>query len=76
MLVEPDGSTRVVEYYADSVSGFNAKVKTIDAPKNVVHYDPTFVLGMGSGMGSSSSVSMGGSEENGGFSYSNQVLHH
>lgn len=32
MLVEPDGSTRIVEYYADSVNGFNANVRTIDAP--------------------------------------------
>lgn len=32
MLVEPDGSTRIVEYYADSVNGFNANVRTIDKP--------------------------------------------
>lgn len=32
MLVEPDGSTRIVEYYADSVNGFNANVRTIDGP--------------------------------------------
>jgi len=31
-LVEPDGSTRVVEYTADHEHGFNAKVKKIDAP--------------------------------------------
>lgn len=32
MLLEPDGSTRIVEYYADSVNGFNANVRTIDGP--------------------------------------------
>ena len=32
MMVEPDGSTRIVEYYADSVNGFNANVRTIDGP--------------------------------------------
>ncbi|XP_022162131.1 cuticle protein 7-like [Myzus persicae] len=31
-LVEPDGSTRVVEYTADHEHGFNAVVKKIDAP--------------------------------------------
>lgn len=30
-LVEPDGSTRVVEYTADHEHGFNAVVKKIDA---------------------------------------------
>ncbi|VVC42275.1 Insect cuticle protein,Chitin-binding type R&R consensus [Cinara cedri] len=29
-LVEPDGSTRVVEYTADDYNGFNAEVKKID----------------------------------------------
>lgn len=32
-LVEPDGSTRVVEYTADHEHGFNAVVKKIEAPK-------------------------------------------
>lgn len=31
-LVEPDGSTRVVEYTADHEHGFNAVVKKIDSP--------------------------------------------
>lgn len=35
-LVEPDGSTRIVEYTADHEHGFNAKVKKIDAP---THHD-------------------------------------
>ncbi|XP_060876584.1 cuticle protein 8-like [Metopolophium dirhodum] len=33
-LVEPDGSTRVVEYTADHEHGFNAVVKKIEAPKD------------------------------------------
>lgn len=37
-LVEPDGSTRVVEYTADHEHGFNAKVKKIEAP----HYHGEF----------------------------------
>uniref|UniRef100_A0A2S2PHS4 Cuticle protein 8 n=1 Tax=Schizaphis graminum TaxID=13262 RepID=A0A2S2PHS4_SCHGA len=36
-LVEPDGSTRIVEYTADNVHGFNAVVKKIEAPKH--YYD-------------------------------------
>jgi len=34
-LVEPDGSTRVVEYTADHEHGFNAVVKKIDAPRRL-----------------------------------------
>ncbi|XP_025197644.1 cuticle protein 7-like [Melanaphis sacchari] len=37
-LVEPDGSTRLVEYTADHEHGFNAIVKKIDAPH---HHDDT-----------------------------------
>jgi len=36
-LVEPDGSTRIVEYTADHHSGFNAVVKKIEAPQNTYH---------------------------------------
>lgn len=36
-LVEPDGSTRVVEYTADAEHGFNAKVKKIDAHPHHEH---------------------------------------
>ncbi|KAL4143061.1 hypothetical protein QTP88_005434 [Uroleucon formosanum] len=38
-LVEPDGSTRVVEYTADHEHGFNAVVKKIDAPHRHGHGD-------------------------------------
>lgn len=37
-LVEPDGSTRVVEYTADHEHGFNAVVKKIEAPKDHNNY--------------------------------------
>ncbi|CAI6368424.1 unnamed protein product [Macrosiphum euphorbiae] len=37
-LVEPDGSTRVVEYTADHEHGFNAVVKKIDAPNHHGEY--------------------------------------
>lgn len=36
-LVEPDGSTRVVEYTADHEHGFNAKVKKIEAHHELEH---------------------------------------
>ncbi|XP_025198218.1 cuticle protein-like [Melanaphis sacchari] len=36
-LVEPDGSTRVVEYTADREHGFNAVVKKIEAPQHYYH---------------------------------------
>ncbi|CAH1726168.1 unnamed protein product [Aphis gossypii] len=36
-LVEPDGSTRLVEYTADREHGFNAVVKKIEAPRH--YYD-------------------------------------
>lgn len=36
-LVEPDGSTRIVEYTADHEHGFNAKVKKIEAPHHDEH---------------------------------------
>jgi len=44
-LVEPDGSTRVVEYTADDYNGFNAVVKKIEAggykaPYSVPAYKP------------------------------------
>ncbi|XP_050433929.1 cuticle protein 7-like [Adelges cooleyi] len=43
-LVEPDGSTRVVEYTADDYNGFNAEVKKIDggykAPYSAPAYKP------------------------------------
>lgn len=39
-LIEPDGSARVVEYTADDVHGFVAKVKKIERqPKGDVDYD-------------------------------------
>lgn len=38
-LVEPDGSTRVVEYTADHEHGFNAVVKKIPAAHNDHHSD-------------------------------------
>lgn len=38
-LVEPDGSTRVVEYTADHEHGFNAVVKKIPAPVAHHHSD-------------------------------------
>ncbi|XP_060853346.1 cuticle protein 7-like [Rhopalosiphum padi] len=40
-LVEPDGSTRVVEYTADHEHGFNAVVKKIDAPNHHGEYSGT-----------------------------------
>ncbi|XP_025208093.1 cuticle protein 7-like [Melanaphis sacchari] len=40
-LVEPDGSTRVVEYTADHEHGFNAVVKKIDAPNYHGEYADT-----------------------------------
>ncbi|XP_050544643.1 cuticle protein 7-like [Daktulosphaira vitifoliae] len=43
-LVEPDGSTRVVEYTADDYNGFNAEVKKIGggykAPYSAPAYNP------------------------------------
>jgi len=45
-LVEPDGSTRVVEYTADDYNGFNAEVKKIDGgyktPYSAPAYKPAY----------------------------------
>ncbi|XP_025416730.1 cuticle protein 7-like [Sipha flava] len=45
-LVEPDGSTRVVEYTADDYNGFNAEVKKIEggykAPYSAPAYKPAY----------------------------------
>lgn len=38
-LVEPDGSTRVVEYSADDVHGFNAVVKKIEKKDSPAAYN-------------------------------------
>lgn len=42
-LVEPDGSTRVVEYTADDVHGFNAVVKKIE-PQHKIGSDSKYEL--------------------------------
>lgn len=42
-LVEPDGSTRVVEYMADDVHGFTAQVKRIE-PQHKAAASPTYNL--------------------------------
>jgi len=43
-LVEPDGSTRVVEYTADDVHGFKAEVKKIQPKQKPSTTEHTFNL--------------------------------
>lgn len=59
-LVEPDGTTRVVEYTADKHNGFNAVVKKIGHAVHPQVYGHIGGAGIGGGFGGHAGYGFGG----------------